>query len=256
MKLKHLLTFITFVSCTLLGFTACDGDDYAPIILKGATESSSVIENNLLKIDAFNEGESYYIFGGNGHYTIENKSTDIVDYRYDGKILTFIPIGIGEASVSIGDTAGNRIILTIQVSNPVSTYKVVAVSASAIGKHMTQGETAILEKQIINESIVKEGGSFIFTYTDPSQTMGSVSIYPVASGRPTSGIFRQEQKVNETNVPYTEFTVTLANNAVHKYMLFNQSNENGLVIQEEVTDRYFGIYPQLEKAMLTYKVSL
>lgn len=257
MKLKHLFTFIVFFSCMLLGFTACDDEDYAPISLTSTSDSKTPIEHNTLVMDAFSKGEKFYIIGGNGRYTIENKNEEIIDYRYDGKILTFYPVGVGQATVLISDHAGNKLTLTIEVMNHFVSYKVSKVGASVDGNEMLVGEVKELVKQITDESQVKEGGSFDFKYTNQEQTLGSVTIYPKPSGRPLSGIFKEEIRIVD-NTTYKELTVTMADNKIHTLVLVNYDKQNeseDMMLLEDVTDIYKGAYPKLEKAVLTYKVT-
>ena len=256
MTLKKLVTLLAITSCTLLGFTACDDEDYAPITLE-AVGGTGHFEGNILQVDAFSPGESFLIAGGNGRYVIENQSKDIVDYRYDGHSLTFIPVGIGKATVVIGDHAGNRMTLIIEVKNHTDLFQVVSLEPTAYGKNMTMGEVETLSKQIVNEALVKVGGNIMFTYTNQEQSLGSITIHPTVSGRPISGIFRKAQKFNDAKVPYWEFTITLADNRIIVWELTNYNMEEGtdMLIQENVLETYKGKYPLLEKATLTYKVT-
>lgn len=256
MTLKHLFATLTLASCTLLAFTACDDEDYAPITLE-IQNGSGRIENNTLQLDAFCPGESFYIVGGNGRYIIDNQSKDIIDYKYDGHTLTFIPVGIGKATVVISDHAGNKMRLTIEVTNHTTAFKVIDLEANAYGDEMTGGNMKKLEKQMIDESLLKVGGDILFTYTNQEQTLGSVVIHPTASGRPISGIFRQERRFSDKKVPYLEFIITLADNRVVTWKLLNYSEEatKEMILIEDVTNTYKGTYSQLEKATLTYTIT-
>lgn len=256
MKLKHLFTLIAIASCTLLGFTACDDEDYAPITLTNASGSDVNINNNTLVMDAFSKGEVFYIIGGNGRYTIQNNNEEIVTYQYNGETITFVPVGVGEATVIISDHAGNKLTLNIEVMNHFVSYKVTGVSATADGNEMLVGEVKELIKRITDESLVKEGGSFDFKYTNQEQTLGSVTIYPKASGRPLSGIFREEERTVD-NKTFKEMTITMADHKIHVLTLVNYNNTDmkDMMLVEDVTEMYKGAYPKLEKAVLTYKVS-
>lgn len=254
MTIKHFLAAFAIATCTLLGFTACNDEDYAPISIE-LISGTGQLENHLLKIDAFSTGEAFYIMGGNGRYVIENKNEDVVDYRYDGHTLTFIPVGVGKATVIISDIVGNRMTLNIEVKNHTAVYKVTSLDAKAYGKNMTMGEVETLNKQIVNESLVKIGGDITFTYTNQEQSLGSITIHPTPSGRPISGIFRQERKFNEAKVPYLEFTITFADNRVVVWELHSNKEGAEMLLQENVLDMYKGIYPQLEKATLTYTIT-
>ena len=257
MKLKHLFTLLVMMSCALLGFTACDDNDYAPIRLINTDESGQQVKNHTLAMYAFSKGESFYIKGGDGHYTITNNSEGIIDYRYDGKVLTFMPVGLGTATLIIRDLAKNSLVLTIEVSNRKVVLNVTGVESYANGRKMIVEDVDRLRQQIINESFAKEGGRYEFTYTDDSQVLGSVTIYPSETGKPISGIFRQEKKYTEEGVEHVEFTITTAKGNIHKMMLINEGTEttNRYTFQEDVTNVYNKIYPNVEKALLIQNVT-
>ena len=256
MTLKHLFTVLTIVSCTLLGFTACNDEDYAPIHLK-ILNGEGQLNHNTLYLNAFSAGESFLIIGGNGRYVIENKSSNIVDYRYDGHTLNIIPKGVGTATVLIKDHAGNQMTLTIEVSNPTSLFKVIDIETKAYGDNMTGGNMKQLEKEMQDESLMKIGGDLLLTYTNKEYTEGSVTIHPTPSGRPVVGTFQQEEKFSTNNVPYQEFKVTLADNRVIIWQLLNYNVETGkeMLLQEDMTEVYIHRYPTLEKATLTYTIT-
>ena len=257
MKLKHLFAFMAFISCTLCFFTACSDHDYAPITLVNVNDEGERIDKNTLVINAFNQGTAFYIQGGDGHYTIKNNSADIVDYRYDGKELTFIPVGLGTGTIVIADFAGNSMVLTIEVTNRESTYFVQELNSEVYGDRLFVGDKDELEKKVINDSFVKVGGRYTFTFTDPTQTLGSVTIYPTDSGKPISGVFSMEEKYTEKGVKYEEFSITFADKTEHILMLLKseKDNQKEFIFQEDVTETYKTNYPELEKAWLIQKVT-
>ena len=258
MTLKHLFAVITMVGCTVLGFTSCDDEDYAPITLE-VINGAGLLENNVLTLDAFSPGESFYIVGGNGRYIIDNQSKEIVDYRYDGHTLTFIPVGVGDATVIIRDHVGNKMTLTIRIDNHTSFYQVLSleITECTVKEDMTVGQLNELKRQILEKSLVKEGGQIRFTYFNQEQNLGNVTIHPTPSGRPITGNFHEERKYNEERVPYQEFTITFADNRTVVWQLLNYATEdkNNMVMLEDVTKSFKGVYPQLEKAVLTYKLT-
>ena len=258
MTLKHVFITITFTCCTLLGFTSCNDEDYAPINLE-AISGEGFLQNNILQLDAYSPGESFYIIGGNGRYMIDNQSKDIIQYEYDGNTIKFIPVGVGEATVMISDHVGNKMTLTIQVKNHTVSYKVVKVENTEckVKEDMTVGQLNELRKKIVDQSLMKVGGDVLFTYTDREQSMGSITIHPTVSGHPISGIFRQENKFSGQQVPYQIFKITLADNSEITWNLLNNTAEAGkeMLLQEDVTNLYKGTYPQLEKATLTYTIT-
>ena len=256
MTLKQFLLPFAFASCLLIGFTACNDEDYAPIQLQ-VLNSQEQLDNNTFQLNAFSEGESFAIIGGNGRYVIENKNQDIIDYRYDGNTLNIIPVGVGTATIIISDHAGNQMTLTIEVSNPTTAFKVVAVNAEAYGDSMTGGDMKLLGKQILDEALMKIGGDMLFTYTNKENSMGSVAIHPTPAGHPVVGTFKQEQKFSGSNVPYQEFEIHLADNRVITWQLLNYTTEveKEMLLQEDVTPIYATKYPALEKATLTYTIT-
>ena len=258
MTLRHVFTMLAFAGFTLLGLTSCNDEDYEPITLE-VLSGAGQLDNNVLNLDAFSPGESFYIVGGNGRYLIENQSKDIVDYRYDGHTLTFIPVGVGEATVIISDQAGNKMTLTIKIDNHTSFYQVydLKITECKVGEDMTVGQLNELKKQILEKSIVKAGGQIRFTYFNQEQNLGNVTIHPTPSGRPLTGNFHEETKINEEKISYQEFTITFADNSTVVWKLINYSTEEqaNMVIKEDVTKSFKGAYPQLEKAELTYKLT-
>lgn len=256
MTIKHLFFALILTSATLLGFTSCNDEDYAPIQLE-TLDGSGKLDNNMLQVDAFSKGESFCIIGGNGRYVIENKSENIIDYRYDGHTLTIIPVGTGQASLVIHDHAGNQMTLSIEVKNPTSFYTVTGLDAEAYGDLMTGGEMKQVKQLMMEESLVKVGGDILFTYTDAEHNQGSVTIHPTPSGRPVSGIFQEKRKFNDQKVPYVEITITLADYREIKWKMLNSTDEAGkeMLLQEEVTNTYKGKFPQLEEAKLTYTIT-
>lgn len=259
MTLKHLLTTLTLATSMLLGFNACNDEDYAPITLK-VLEGTERVENNQLQLDAFSPGESFAIVGGNGQYVIENLNEDIIDFKYDGHAIKFIPVGIGTATVNIYDHVGNRMVLTIEVKNYALTYKVISVEIGEcnVKEDMTVGQLNELQKRIVHESRIKEGGNIVLTYTNREQTLGSVTIHPTATGRPIVGTFKQDKKVTTEKVPYQEIKVTFADGQTIYWQILNYNLEENkpMLLIEDVTETYKSTYPQLEKATLSYKIIL
>lgn len=256
MKLKQLFTAFIITSCILLGFTACNDEDYAPIELQVLNEEVQ-IENNTLQLNAFSLGESFGIIGGNGRYVIENKNENIVDYRYDGHTLKFIPVGVGTATVIISDFAGNKMTLTIEVSNPTALFKVIRVESKAYGDDMTGNQMKTLEKQILEDAVMKTGGDILLTYTNKEYSMGSVTIHPTSAGRPIVGTFKQTHKTSASQVPYQELEIRMADSSIITWQILNYEEEPGheMLLQEDVTAKYKGIYTALENARLTYTIT-
>ena len=124
----HPLLYVLLI-VLILSFMACK-DDHGPIYLVSATDHQQITDDQL-EISPFSKGEKFLIRGGDGNYTIKNEKKEVVDYRYDGDTLTFIPVSIGETSTLIADRSGNSYTLTIVVNNPQNNYRVESISEPA-----------------------------------------------------------------------------------------------------------------------------
>lgn len=257
MKIKHLIGGALLSLCLATFFTSCsDDDNYSPITLSYAEEGDSPLTNgNNLTISPFSDGESFRIIGGNGAYTINNDNENVVDFRFDGNVLTVMPKTLGEVSLRISDHAGNRLTLNITVAYPEVTYPIGHVYAEIAGGALTLDEKKIIEAAIISASAVKPTGKYVFTYTQPNMTEGIVSIYPTENTTAQFGTFELNKPVSEQGD--TEIQIHLTNNMEFTYILTEMTNSEGTykVFQEDVTDTYKGNFPNLTKAYCMQIVS-
>lgn len=258
----------------ILSFMACK-DDHGPIYLVNATDHQQITDGKL-EISPFSKGEKFLIRGGEGNYTIKNENKEIVDYRYDGDTLTFIPVSIGETSTLIADRSGNSYTLTIVVNNPQSNYRVESISAEVEGNDLTKGEEAELLARIAEDAPVQSGGRLLFTYSDASLTLGDLKIFPGNTGNYQIGIFKRTLKYTEdTGEPYQQIQAEMAGSTKRTYtfMLFenetsstqttdntSSTNEEGAAttncfIKEEVTAQYKGEFSGLTKAYRIYHLT-
>lgn len=249
-------------------------DDHGPIYLVSATDHQQITDGKL-EISPFSKGEKFLIRGGDGNYTIKNENKEIVDYRYDGDTLTFIPISIEETSTLIADRSGNSYTLTIVVNNPQNNYRVESISAEVEGDNLTKGEEAELLARIAEDAPVQSGGRLLFTYSDASLTLGDLKIFPGNTGNYQIGIFKRTLKYTEdTGEPYLQFQVEMAGSTTnYTFMLFenetsstqttdntSSTNEEGAAttncfIKEEVTAQYKGEFSGLTKAYRIYHLT-
>ncbi len=257
MKLKSFFLLIFIAGITSFSLSSCNDTDYIPVFLVNANNTANKIENNSLILDAFNEGEEFHIKGGDGHYSIQNLSNDIIDFRYDGKVLTLIPVGIGIGSLQIEDGANNRITLSIQVKFYETTYQVTRVKAEVMSNELPNSSKRKLEDLIAKDSFVKENGKYVFTFTDAERTAGNATIYPEKISKPLSGLFFMEKKSNEQGQAYDEYTIILTDKTVHTMRLTpNDESSNGqTVFKEDVTDAYLSSPQETDKAWLIHEVS-
>lgn len=272
MKRTHFFHGILLI-VLILSFMACK-DDHGPIYLVSATDHQQITDGKL-EISPFSKGEKFLIRGGEGNYTIKNENKEIVDYRYDGDTLTFIPVSIGETSTLIADRSGNSYTLTILVNNPQSNYRVESISAEVEGDNLTKGEEAELLARIAEDAPVQSGGRLLFTYSDASLTLGDLKIFPNHTGNYQVGIFKRSLKYTEdTGQLYQQFQVEMAGSTTnYTFMLFenetsstqttdntSSTNEEGAAttncfIKEEVTAQYKGEFSGLTKAYRIYHLT-
>ena len=272
MKRTHFFHGILLI-VLILSFMACK-DDHGPIYLVSATDHQQITDGKL-EISPFSKGEKFLIRGGDGNYTIKNEKKEVVDYRYDGDTLTFIPVSIGETSTLIADRSGNSYTLTIVVNNPQNNYRVESISAEAEGDNLTKGEEEELLARIAEDAPVQSGGRLLFTYSDASLTLGDLKIFPNHTGNYQVGIFKRSLKYTEdTGQLYQQFQVEMAGSTTnYTFMLFgnetsstqttdntSSTNEEGAAttncfIKEEVTAQYKGEFSGLTKAYRIYHLT-
>ncbi len=272
MKRTHFFHGILLI-VLILSFMACK-DDHGPIYLVSATDHQQITDDQL-EISPFSKGEKFLIRGGDGNYTIKNEKKEVVDYRYDGDTLTFIPVSIGETSTLIADRSGNSYTLTIVVNNPQNNYRVESISAEVEGNDLTKGEETELLARIAEDAPVQSGGRLLFTYSDASLTLGDLKIFPGNTGNYQIGIFKRTLKYTEdTGEPYLQFQVEMAGSTTnYTFMLFenetsstqttdntSSTNEEGAAttncfIKEEVTAQYKGEFSGLTKAYRIYHLT-
>ena len=247
----HIL--IALFTCFIC-FSCKDDEHYTPISLSYIGEGTSPLsDNNTMTISPFNEGEPFHINGGNGIYTINNHTPEKIDYRYDGNVLTIIPISLGDATLSITDRVGNNFILNVTVAYPNTILNVNEIYAIVTGGELTQNQAKEIENSIINRSLVEKGGKYIFTYTNQSLTEGLVSVYPSeTSSTALLGIFKQDKRtIDEEGI---SIHITLTVGSSYDYLLTYHVPDNRtetyptVYLQQDVTEDYKGLYPNLDRA--------
>mgnify|MGYP000325246826 FL=1 len=141
-----------------------------------ADGKTHITNNDTIYIDAFTEGQDFYIKGGNGKYILENLNKDIVSYEYNGEKLSLTPVKIGNGIMRITDYEKNESRFVITVKNQARIFHVNNISTEVIGGSLTQDETKMIEEDITNSAIMKAGGSIEFTYTVEELNGGNVTI--------------------------------------------------------------------------------
>ena len=253
-SIQLILTQLLFIVFLSFGLSSCGNDPLPPVKLVGMDQVQEYHSADTILLDAFHEGLPFEIKGGNGMYTIENSHENIVECRYDGKTLTFIPEGLGVATVLISDHLGNNLLIYVKVANHEEVFQIKSLLSDAYGAKMTMEEVARLKERIKEESTVQIGGRYIFTYRDKKQSEGGVTIFAKETDKPLSGIFKTEQKFSEEGKRYEEYLITLSSGIVHKLMLMEYILQEGAtpikVFREDVTSQYRLDYTELTKAEL------
>lgn len=239
----------------IVSFTSCKDDDYAPISLVLAPDSSINFSNNALSLSPFSSGVTFHIQGGDGAYIIASPNTAVIDYRYNGDELTVIPKGLGKATLNISDRSWNTYSLQITVEYPETTYGIESVEGIVDGGELTQNQLLAIKADIESNSLVQAGGKYVFTYTEKDFSAGIVTIYPSASDNHTlHGIFTESVNGNQEQIH-----IELTDGNVYDYILTVSPILSGYhasrteiiperVLLQDVTGTYQSTYPALEKA--------
>lgn len=255
MKRNLLSTLIVITNILLTAFLASCGESYAPITLVSADGKTHITNNDTIYIDAFTEGQDFYIKGGNGKYILENLNKDIVSYEYNGEKLSLTPVKIGNGIMRITDYEKNESRFVITIKNQARIFHVNNISTEVIGGSLTQDETKMIEEDITNSAIMKAGGSIEFTYTVEELNGGNVTIYPQKGASAVTGIFSQKESYDSENGnKILSFDISLAGNNKIELDLIDKTENNYTykVLRHDVTETYQSQYPKLEKATIEY----
>lgn len=252
---RNLLSLIYVITCTLF-ITSC-GESYAPITLTSIDGKTSVSNNDTIYIDAFSNGKTFNIKGGDGRYIINNEDESIVSYEYNGEKLSLIPVKLGYGKISISDYEKNESRFTVTVKNPTRIFYVQDIAINVIGGELTQNETNIIERDILNNAIMKVGGIIEFEYTVEDLNKGKVTIYPEKGSTSIDGMFNQDKDSfdPENGNTISKFTISLFEAHDKLYLELTEKEENNdtcMVLRDNVTDKYKSQYPKLEKATIEY----
>ena len=245
---------IWVLTCCSLCFIAC-GDDNEPLSLINTEGNETLIDitSNTLQLSPFSEGESFYINGGDGAYTIDNSNEEAVKFSYDGRTLTLLPVAQGKAIITIQDRDNNTYQLQVEVTYPQETYRVSGVKASAIGDDLTQMETQLLEAQIAADIYAGIEGKYVFTYMVPDSTEGEVEMIPERNilpiKEPKKGVFQSSSKYQDNGLPYIEMKVHLTSGEDIVYSCYNTDIDSTYLFVQDVTDAYRTEYPKVEQAL-------
>lgn len=250
--------------------SAC-GDDDESIRLTPTDENQQPISSDYtLQLSPFSEGESYYIYGAETPFTIENSNKEVVEVIEGNSTLTFKPLLQGESIISIRDAKSHVYFLKIKVAYPSRSFHVIGLRAEVIGDEITQKEERELSERILKNMHVSLDGEYFFSYMVPDSTEGEVIIYPSSTAQAQKGTFQQEVKYDENGKTYQQLSIQLTSGEKFYYALsvsgttqtitsadYDEwslsANTDSLVygLKEDITEKYQTDYPKLEKAYAT-----
>lgn len=264
MKIRQFISLLLLAVSTMF-FNACKDSSLPPITLAYTADGKTLLsDDHTVYLSPFEkEGINLYILGGNGVYSIEsNPNTQIADYRFNGKNMISIhpifddnsgKVNIGTTNMIISDRGGNTFVLNIVVEYPEKTYTIKKVGTIINGDNLTLKEKNEIESQIIKSNPVKDGGRYVFTYTNKELTEGTVKIYTTANAiTPSDGIFKQNKSAIDKEGINIRIDLTGGNFYLLNlnYILTNGDNseQSDLIFKQNVTETYKGEYPTLKEA--------
>lgn len=161
----------------LLASCSDDEDSAQPIRLED--EDPNVIFNNedpAITLLAYRmEDCTYLVKGGTGRYTVQSSDEQVATAMCDGSRLTVHPVGVGRATVSIGDGAGQYYYLSVKVGYPYYQYAVIDSRVVLQGEGLSDEDQAALEKDMLNASIGPVTiGNYGFIYQNEEHTQGTL----------------------------------------------------------------------------------
>lgn len=249
--------------------SAC-GDDDESIRLAPTDENQQPIGPDFtLQLSPFSEGESYYIYGAETPFSIENSNKEVVEVIEGNSMLTFKPLFQGEAAISIRDAKSRTYHLKIIVAYPSRSFHVVGLRAEAVGDEITQKEEKELKEGMLKNMPVGLDGEYFFSYMVPDSTEGEVIIYPSAAAPAKRGTFQKETEYDENGKTYQQLSIQLESGEKFHYALSVSGKEAIAttdsdqwspstdpdsplyVLKEDVTGKYLADYPNLKKAYAT-----
>ena len=198
------IMWILVVLFSTFGIISCDKDTEEPLSLHQ-------IENNSTKLYYGSKG-GVTIIGGDGNYSFSCKSPLLKAEMTYSNYISFVPLGVGDATVTIKDSSGDSYILKVTIAYITEKIVVSKLDATVVGDNMTVGNQKELKEKALATIPVKVGGGYKFVYTEGeelAETKGTVFIYPDKYGNSgVEGTFeRATVKDNAGNYSYTTYTM-------------------------------------------------
>gem|GEM_PF-257287 len=250
-----LVLFSTF------GLASCDKESDKPLSL-------DLVKNNSTKLYYGSKG-GVTIIGGDGKYSFSCESPLLKAEMTYSNYISFVPLGVGDATVTIKDSSGDSYILKVTIVYKAQKIVVSKLDATVIGDAMTVGEQKELKEKALATIPVKVGGGYKFVYTegeDLEQTKATVFIYPDKYGENgIEGTFeRATVKDDDGNYSYTTFTMHY-NGQIRTFVLTKYSQ---VVLKstgdyygqgqfaEDLKEQYKMAYPNVEQVYTSQVISV
>ena len=244
--------WILVVLFSMLGLASCDKESDQPLSL-------DQIESNATKLYYGSKG-GVTIMGGDGKYSFSCESPLLKAEMTYSNYISFVPLGVGDATVTIKDSSGDSYILKVTIAYKTETIVVSKLDATVVGDNMTVGNQKALKEKALATIPVKVGGGYKLVYTeseDLANTKGIVFIYPDKYGENgIEGTFERAMvKDNNGNYLYTTYTMHYSSQnrtfILMKYsepVLKSTGDYYGqFQLAEDIKEQYKTAYPNVEQ---------
>lgn len=233
---------ISFVSCS-------DDDDSKPITLRDS-------ENTTITMfyPAGTTGYTFALQGGDGNYSVQSGSEDIVTAEMIGSIdLRLKAINVGETTVTVTDNSQNTLILNISIDYETHQFKIKSHDVTIIGDDLTDNEKKAIQEKVLADIPVKVGGGYKFILTDLETGNGKAIIYTETFGN--KGIettFEYKRIPIESEISTRAYEILFNNEkrllVVDRYYPSIRSDQViSIALVEDVTEKIIGEFPKVEK---------
>jgi len=244
-KLNSVLGILVILFSTFCG-TSCNKDS------KGERLSLHQIENNAIKLYYGSIG-GVTIVGGDGNYSFSCESSLLKAEMTYSNYISFEPLGVGDATVTIKDSTGDSYILKVTIAYKTEKIVVSKLDATVVGDNMTVGNQKELKEKVFATIPVKVGGGYRFVYTEGEEldkTKGTVYIFPDKYGsNGVEGTF-ERALVNGVDGKYSYTTYTIHYSGLNRTYILTKYSESVLKSTE-----YFVQYQFAEDLKEQYKIA-
>lgn len=247
------MIWILVILVSTFSIISCDKDSEEPLSL-------NQIENNTTKLYYGSKG-GVTIIGGDGKYSFSCESPLIKAEMTYSNYISFEPLGVGDATVTIKDSSGDSYLLKVTIAYKTENIVVSKLDATVVGDNMTVGNQKELKEKALATIPVKAGGGYRFIYTeseDLKKTKGDVIVYPEKFGdNGVEGTFEREMVIGDDG-SYSYMTYTLHYNNVTRTFIFMEYSESvlkssptnlfrQLQFAEDLKEQYKAEYPNVDR---------